>query len=78
MPYAFSGVGKMDSADIMGRVMASIAANGEMTFTELLQTYYFDADNEVLQKVVATLKAMKYCDITYTETDMMITYKKKK
>ena len=37
MPYAFSGVGKMDSADIMGRVMASIAANNEMTFTELLQ-----------------------------------------
>ena len=78
MPYAFSGVGKMDSADIMGRVMASIAANGEITFTELLQTYYFDADHEVLQKVVATLKAMKYCDISYTEKEMYIKYKPKK
>ena len=78
MPYAFSGVGKMESADIMGRVMASIATNQEMTFTELLQMYYFDADQEVLQKVVATLKAMDYCDIRYTETEMYIKYKRKK
>ena len=78
MPYAFSGVGKMESADIMGRVMASIATNQEMTFTELLQMYYFDADQEVLQKVVATLKAMDYCDIKYTETEMYIKYKRKK
>ena len=78
MPYAFSGVGKMDSADIMGRVMATIAANDEITFTDLLQMYYFDADQEVLQKVVATLKAMKFCDVKYTETEMYITYKSKK
>tara|TARA_R100000808_G_C2139349_1_gene147290 strand:- start:803 stop:1981 length:1179 start_codon:yes stop_codon:yes gene_type:complete len=77
MPYTFSGVGKMETADVMARVMATIATNGTMTFSSLLETYYYDADQDTLQKILATLSAMKYCTLKYNSKECIITYNKK-
>ena len=77
MPYTFSGVGKMETADVMARVMATIASQGQMTFSSLLEIYYYDADQDTLQKILATLSAMKYCTLKYNSKECIITYNKK-
>ncbi len=76
MPYAFSGVGKSETSDVMARVMGTIAAQGEIAFSTLLQTYYFDADADTLHKIVATLSAMKYCTLKHSGTDTFIVHTK--
>jgi len=77
MPYTFSGVGKMETADVMARVMATIATQGQMSFSSLLEIYYYDADQDTLQKILATLSAMKYCKLAYNSKECIITYIKK-
>jgi len=77
MPFAFSGFGKSEVAEIMSRVMTTIANDGTTTFTELLKRFYYDADQQTLQRIIGTLSAMKYCSVVYKGEDVIIKYKER-
>jgi hypothetical protein len=63
MPYTFSGVGKAEKLDVTSQVMAYIVDKREVDYVELLKTFYHDADNEELKRIVASLQAMDFISL---------------
>ena len=57
--------------------MTTIANDGTTTFTELLKRFYYDADQQTLQRIIGTLSAMKYCSVVYKGEDVIIKYKER-
>ncbi len=60
MTRTFSGVGKSENADVITRVMSEVALRKTMTFGQLMEMFYFDADKRVLTGIVDTLESMNY------------------
>lgn len=77
MPYTFKGVGKNVNADVTDRLLTTLAASGKMSMTEIVQRFYKDADQETLQKILMTLKAMGAIDINYEGNKTYVEYKRK-
>jgi len=77
MVMTFSGVGKSETADTLSRVMGFLALEGETTFRNLLNHFYYDADKDDLTKIVGTLNAMGFCTMVHKGTDVYIKHKKK-
>jgi len=75
MPYTFSGYGKSEISEVMSRVMAFIANAGETTFEELMKNFYYDADQETMQKILGTLSSMGYCTVVYKGSVCAIKHK---
>lgn len=69
MPQVFSGVGKSGIADIIPRVMTYIAETREreVSMPELMQNFYYDADEWTMQRVLKTLESMNYITMVYKE-----------
>lgn len=69
MPQVFSGVGKSGIADIIPRVMTYIAETREreVSMPEIMQNFYYDADEFTMQRVLKTLEAMNYIQMVYKE-----------
>lgn len=63
MPNTFSGIGKAEKADVMAPVMAYLADHKRVDYRQLLKAFYFDADNEELKRIVATLVEMDYAEL---------------
>ena len=74
MPYTFSGVGRSNSADIMHRVMATIASYGTIEFGELLRLFYQDADKFLMEKMIDALQTMQFASINYSNGGKLVTY----
>jgi hypothetical protein len=78
MPYTFSGVGRSNSADIMNRVMATIAACKEIEFGDLMRMFYQDADKFLMDKMVDALFSMEFARPDYSNGQKKIIYCDKK
>jgi len=57
----FEGFGKSELSEITASVMKTVAVAQVVTFTELLNMYKFDADLPILERIVETMIAMKFC-----------------
>ena len=77
MPYTFSGVGKSDSADVIQRVMAVLAANNEMEFSDLMRMFYQDVDKLSLEKIVEMMISMDYATVDLSGGKRLIKYSDK-
>jgi len=64
MPYTFSGVGKLDSAEVMQRIIGTIKAAKTIEFGELLRRFYQDVDKMMLEKIVESLRIMGAIEYT--------------
>lgn len=67
MPKVMSGIGKSDIGGVISRVVASLAANGTMLRSELMSRFYQDIDKDGMNRVLATLSAMKKISVTPVE-----------
>jgi len=78
MPYAFSGVGKSGTADVLSRVMSEVGNRGEVRFEDLMGMFYHDVDKRALETIVHTLEAMKFAKVVYQGSgkDAIIRYVK--
>lgn len=77
MAYTFSGVGKSDDAEMMQRVMTSVAASKEIDFSILLQRFYQDVDKTKLEQMIGSLVAMEFATVDYSGGRRLIKYNKK-
>lgn len=57
----FVGFGKSELSEITASVMKTVAVAQVITFTELLNMYKFDADLPILERIIETMCAMKFC-----------------
>lgn len=74
MPYAFSGFGKNQSADVMERVCATLRKRSVMTFGELLHVFYKDADKWALEKIIDSLVSMQAARVEWAGKERIIHY----
>lgn len=74
MTRTFSGVGKSENADVITRVMSEIALRGRMTFAQLMELFYYDADKRTLNGIVDTLESMEYIRKVHTTRDLVLEY----
>ena len=72
MPYTFSGVGKSAIADVVNRVMTEIAVQGKCTFAHLMGRFYHDVDKGTLQKIIASLEAMKFIRMSFDDSGQQV------
>lgn len=77
MTRTFSGVGKSENADVIQRVMTEVALRKSITFAQLLEMFYYDADKRVLTGIVDTLESMDYIRKLHRSGEMIIEYKPK-
>ena len=59
MPKVVAGVGRSDIGDIVTRVLTIIAANGSVLRSDLMRRFYHDVDKDGMNRVLASLVAMK-------------------
>jgi hypothetical protein len=80
MQETFSGVGFSDIASITARVLKYIEDRGEVKLSEVMTTFYKDADILTMQRVLATLEAMGSCrgEIVAGSTEKYIYFKGRK
>jgi len=76
MPKVFAGVGKSKDADVLSKVMTAIgtAPEGRITKTDLMQRFYQDADERVMNAIIDTLKSMKFIRELPKGEDQQIVY----
>jgi hypothetical protein len=74
MPYTFSGVGKSNTADIMQRVMATLAATGSIEFGALLSRFYQDLDKITLEGMIESLISMQVVTLDLSSGKREIVY----
>lgn len=56
MPRVFTGVGKSQTAETLPRVIAFIHRRKETTLEDLLKTFYYDADELEMRRIIRTLE----------------------
>ncbi len=74
MSQTFSGVGKASHADVLTKVYTDLRFAGKegMKYSELLAIYRDDADDWIMDKIIKTLKAMKYIETIINGDDTTI------
>jgi hypothetical protein len=60
MPIVFAGTGKSNKADIVNSIMRWIALKEQVTYKELLNEFYRDVDANEMDKIVSTLRQMRF------------------
>lgn len=78
MRYTFSGVGKSNTAEVMQRVMATLAAKNRVEFGDLLQLFYQDVDKFMLEKMIDALISMGIVELDMSGGKKVIVYTNKK
>ncbi len=76
MVHTFSGVGRLQTSDIVNRVMGFIANKGKTTAGEILRVFYNDTDKRGLDSMLETLKAIEYIGLEYTAGETIIYFRK--
>lgn len=75
MPRAFIGFGKNPDADLMERVLRTIAFAKKIPLSKLLEDYRNDADYRTMENILTTLTKMRYIRIDSNGTaDFIITW----
>ncbi|MBU2249457.1 MAG: DUF3987 domain-containing protein [Gammaproteobacteria bacterium] len=77
MPATFSGVGKLNNADTMTKIMADLGTAKTMLFSEILVRYKSDVDKWTLEKILESLEAMKFLRRIAMENDIKLEYTKR-
>jgi len=60
MIHTFSGVGRLDTSDIMQRIMSWLAYGGDVSFGTLLSAFYQDVTKKELTDIVEALQTMDF------------------
>lgn len=60
MHLTFSGVGRSPVSDLIPRVAIFVAEKESVLQAELMQRFYYDADDQTLERIVRTLEKMGY------------------
>ena len=76
MPRAFSGIGRAKMVDVLTKVWIKVASNKgrNMSISELLSDFHYDADKQDLLNIISTLRAMKIVEPIYEGSDTLIRY----
>jgi len=74
MPATFSGVGKSQQADTLSKVWNEIAANDQMTMTQLMRRFHRDAGKIEMEAIIGTLISMGSVRQTRKDGDWLLTY----
>jgi len=64
MPYTFAGMGRVDKADVINRVMSFIARKKEVKFDVLMSEFYRDLERFEMDQIIGTLRSMKFISVT--------------
>lgn len=76
MPYTFSGVGKLDTADIVSRVMTEIGVQKKCSFPHLMGLFYKDVDKITLQRIIESLESMNFIKFELDNGVQTLVYQK--
>lgn len=76
MPKVFSGVGKSPHAEVLSKVMNEIGMAGEITKSALLNKFYHDADDRVMEIIIETLRSMGFIDRVERDGQTILRYNK--
>lgn len=63
MSRVFTGVGKSQVAETLPQIFAFISRKGDTTFEELLQTFYYNADETEMKRIIRTLELSGAIDV---------------
>jgi hypothetical protein len=74
MKYAFTGIGKSKTADILVRVIQYLSIMKEVTKAELMQRFYYDADVRVMDAIIITLQQMGSIQVGYAGTQQVLKF----
>ncbi len=77
MTKTFSGVGKSQSADVINRVMTEIALRKEISFADLVEMFYHDADMRTMKGIVETLESMHFITRIHKPEGDLLKYRAK-
>uniref|UniRef100_A0A6M3INJ4 Uncharacterized protein n=1 Tax=viral metagenome TaxID=1070528 RepID=A0A6M3INJ4_9ZZZZ len=77
MPRTFSGVGKLNDADIMTKIMNDIGMADSMKFSDILSRYRTDVDAWRLEHIMTSLQAMKFVKRIVGSDDIEFIYTKR-
>lgn len=75
MQGVFAGVGKSKTADMVEKVMQYVGIEGEVTMSDLMKHFYYDADITTMRTVLSTLESMKVLNVVQKGKDQVIRYK---
>ena len=79
MANTFAGVGKSQFSSIMNKVLQYLRAHGEATYSQLLNNFYYDADDKTMGLITSTLERAKLIEIDRTRheghSDYYLIYK---
>ncbi len=59
MPQTFGGVGKNPYADIMQRILNTVADRGEIMLSELMIMFHRDISADILDKILTSMRTMR-------------------
>lgn len=76
MPQTFSGVGRLQYADVMTKVMNEIGMRKCCLFSELMVQYRNDVDKWRLEQILESLKSSKYLITIALDNDVRIIHRK--
>lgn len=68
MPQAFTGVGKLQNADILSAIMIEIGQRQRITYQELMSLFYQDVDQRTMDMMIKTLQTMKFVKVEINKT----------
>lgn len=74
MPFTFGGVGRSNTSDILQRVMGAVYERKEIDLSELMMTFYRDADRYELEKMVETMVLMEFARVNYSNGRKVVEY----
>ena len=77
MPLTFSGVGRLNEADVMTKIMNDVAMAGSMKFSDILNRYKTDINSWHLENLMQSLQAMKFVKRIIGVDDIEFIYTKR-
>lgn len=77
MPRTFSGIGKSPHAEVLSKVMAEIGMAGQISKSDLMRKFYYDADDRVMELIIETLRSMGFIDRVEKGNETVLIYRKK-
>lgn len=74
MIHTFSGVGRLQTSDILNRVMGFVASRHTTTAAEILRVFCNDTDKRGLEAILETMNMIGFIRMEYTGSDTIIKY----
>lgn len=74
MSRTFSGIGKAQHAEILGKVMGDLGLAGEISKADLMRRYKYDVDDRVMELIIESLRSMGFLQRIEQEGDTILKY----